>query len=361
MDFGLSEEQRMLQESMSRFLTEACPLDRVRECAEDLHRAKDLSAGLAELGVAQLVVPEQYGGLGLGLLDAALVQETLGQHVAPVPFSARAVLSVLALRYGGNAEQNALWLPQIASGEMRVGLAINERSGAREGSGVEVSEGKAHGKLLFAWELTDATHLLLADNTGGLHLAELANPGVQTRTLTTIDKTRSADEVVLGGCAVQSLRGENQAGEVAARLTDAARILLAADSLGAAQTMIGKAVAYAGERQQFNRLIGSFQAVKHLCAEMAARLEPCRALIWYAAYAHDQKLDDARLMSLLAKSHISEVGQFVARTATEVHGGMGFTDLLGLHYWFKRIGANRQLLGGPERLRAEAATLQGWA
>jgi alkylation response protein AidB-like acyl-CoA dehydrogenase len=124
--------------------------------------------------------------------------------------------------------------------------------------------------------------------------------------------------------------------------------------------MLEKAVEYAKTRDQFNRPIASFQAVKHMCAEMAAKLEPCRSMVWYAAYAQDQVPEEAALMACLAKSHLSEVGKFVARTSTEVHGGMGFTDLLGLHYWFKRIGANRQLLGGPEKLRAEAAELQGW-
>ncbi len=125
--------------------------------------------------------------------------------------------------------------------------------------------------------------------------------------------------------------------------------------------MLEKAVAYAKERRQFGRVIGSFQAVKHMCAEMAAELEPCRSLVWYAAYAFDAVPADASLMAAHAKSLTSEVGRFVARTSTEVHGGMGITDLLGLHFWFKRIGLNRQLLGGPERVREIAARMQGLA
>ena len=113
------------------------------------------------------------------------------------------------------------------------------------------------------------------------------------------------------------------------------------------------------ERRQFGRVIGSFQAVKHLCAEMAAELEPCRSLVWYAAYAFDAAPLEASLTAAHAKALSSEVGRFIARTATEVHGGMGITDLLGLHFWFKRIGLNRQLLGGPERVREIAAGLQG--
>jgi alkylation response protein AidB-like acyl-CoA dehydrogenase len=120
-------------------------------------------------------------------------------------------------------------------------------------------------------------------------------------------------------------------------------------------------VAYAKTREQFGRPIGSFQAVKHMCAEMAAALEPCRALVWYAAHALDAGLDDASVAACHAKAHVCEVATFVARTATEVHGGTGFTDLVGLHYWFKRIGFDRQVLGAPQRARADAAKLQGYA
>jgi len=149
-------------------------------------------------------------------------------------------------------------------------------------------------------------------------------------------------------------------GRTTRRIIDAGRIMLAADILGAGTAMIEQAVAYAGTRVQFGRPIGSFQAVKHMCAEMAAALEPCRSLVWYAAHAFDHAPDESTLMACHAKSHLSEVGRFVARTSTEVHGGMGFTDLAGLHYWFKRIGLDRQLLGGPELVRNEAARVQGW-
>jgi alkylation response protein AidB-like acyl-CoA dehydrogenase len=122
--------------------------------------------------------------------------------------------------------------------------------------------------------------------------------------------------------------------------------------------MIDQSVAYAKIREQFNRPIGSFQAVKHMCAEMVANLEPCRALVWYAGYALDEVPAEARLTACHTKAHLSEVGKAVAKTATEVHGGMGFTDLVGLHYWFKRIGFNRQILGAPELIREEAARVQ---
>ena len=142
------------------------------------------------------------------------------------------------------------------------------------------------------------------------------------------------------------------------RVLDAGRVVLAADTLGAAQHMFDQALAFVKQRSQFNRVIGSFQAVKHQFADMVTMLEPCRAMVWYAAYAQDALPDEARLTALQTKAHLGDVGRDIARMATEAHGGMGFTDLLGLHYWFKRISFNRQMLGSagtlPRRSRAPA-------
>jgi alkylation response protein AidB-like acyl-CoA dehydrogenase len=202
-------------------------------------------------------------------------------------------------------------------------------------------------------DAAEADLWILADRTGRLHLAE----GLKAQTMTTIDHTRRLGELTLDGAPAEPLARDN--GQVLTSLRDAAWVMLAADTLGAASGMLDRAVAYAKERQQFGRPIGSFQAVKHMCAEMAAELEPARALVWYAAYAFDAAPEEASVTAAHAKAHLSEIGRFVARTATEVHGGVGFTDLLGLHYAFKRIGLNRQLFGGPERVRALAAEMQG--
>jgi alkylation response protein AidB-like acyl-CoA dehydrogenase len=275
------------------------------------------------------------------MLEAAIVAEALGAHVTPAPFLG-SVLAPLALR-------GSSWLPKLAVGEATAGVAISEAiAGARDGAGVRAEGGKLTGKALFVLD-ADADVLIVADQAGGLNLAE---PGGATLT-PSIDATRRLYEVRFDGAPAERLACSID------RLRDAAWIILAADTLGAAQAMLDKAVAYAKERQQFGRVIGSFQAVKHLCAEMAAELEPARALVWYAAYAFDHEPQNASLAAAHAKAHLSEIGRFVARTATEVHGGMGITDLLGLHYWFKRIGLNRQLYGGPERVRETAARLQG--
>jgi alkylation response protein AidB-like acyl-CoA dehydrogenase len=352
--FALSEDQRLLQDSLAKALAQLSPLERVRRFADqDEPAAPDIWAGLAELGLPGLITPEEHGGLGLGLLEAALAAETLGAVVAPTPFLGSAVLAPLALRLAGTDEQRARWLPKLAAGEITAGVAISEPvAGARDGAGVVADGGRLTGKALFAFDTVGADLVIVGDRAGGLHLA-LSATAVEP--MGTIDATRRLSELTFDGVAAEPM-ASNQALE---RLRDAAWILLAADTLGAAQTMLDKAVAYAKERKQFGRTIGSFQAVKHLCAEMAAELEPARALVWYAAYAFDNAPDEAPLMAAHAKAHTSEIGRFIARTATEVHGGMGMTDLLGLHYWFKRIGLNRQLLGGPERVREAAARMQG--
>ena len=228
---------------------------------------------------------------------------------------------------------------------------------AADGAGVSAHAGRLTGKALFVIDAAEADIFIVADRAGGLHLVEADAPGLTSTVLTTIDPTRSFAELTFDGAPTEPL-DQGEPARALERLRDAAWTMLAADMLGAAATMIDKAVAYAKERRQFGRLIGSFQAVKHLCAEMAAELEPCRALVWYAAYAFDAVPAEASLTAAHAKAHLSEVSRFVARTATEVHGGIGITDLLGLHYWFKRVGLDRQLLGGPERVRSLAAQLQ---
>ncbi len=359
MEFALSEEQQMLADTVDKLLDEHCNLDRVRQqVAEGGAEDDALWRRLAELGLTGLLIPEAFGGAGLKLLDAMVVQEMLGRHVAPVAFLSSAVLAPLAITLAGSEQQKQAWLPRLANGDLRVALGLSECAGARENAGLENTGGKLSGRALFVLGPPDPELYLVAATDGTLHAVRAGATGLDVSSLRSIDDTCGLSELNLAHVECEQLPEGDQREQTA--LVDAGRIMLAADSLGAAQRMLEMAVAYSLERKQFNRAIGSFQAVKHLCAEMAAELEPCRSLVWYAAYAFDDMPEEARLMACHAKSELAEVGRFVARTATEVHGGMGFTDLLGLHYWFKRLGVNRQLLGGPERVREEAAALQGW-
>ena len=359
MDFALSAEQRMLQDSIAGYLASHCPLARVRAVADErAARADDLWQGLTDLGAHAVLVDEAFGGVGLGLLEAALIAEAMGTCVAPVPYVASSVMAPVALAQAGSVAQQEEWLPRIAAGEVVFGLAVTEQIGRRESDGVACANGTLDGKAMFVLDGAAAHRFIVAAGDGSLHLVDAAD--AQVTTLKTIDRTRTVAEVAFAATPAEPLPGALESREPLRKAIDAGRVVLAADTLGAAQAMLDKAVAYAKERRQFNRVIGSFQAVKHMCAEMAAELEPCRSLVWYAAHAHDAIPEEARAMACHAKAHLAEVGTFVARKSTEVHGGMGITDLLGLHYWFKRIGANRQLLGAPELVREEAARAQDW-
>ncbi len=356
MDFALSEQQVLLQSTINEFLQAHAPLAKVRELvADDKSSDAALTEGLAEIGVPGVLIPEEFGGVGLTHLDAALIAESLGATVAPYSFIGSAVIAVSAILQSSDEDLKQTWLPKIAEGSTQVAIAISDHTGQRDSTGVSYENGSLQGETMFALDVENANAVLVADKDQSTYLADLNE--VEVIVLKSIDKTRSLAELRFHQSpAILVTRDREQLAQIIAL----GRVMLAADTLGAAQTMLDKAIEYAGERKQFNRVIGSFQAVKHLCAEMAADLEPCRSLVWYAAHSFHSIPDEARLVANHAKAHLAEVGQSVARKATEVHGGMGFTDLLGLHYWFKRIGLNRQLLGSPNSIRKEIAKQQGW-
>jgi alkylation response protein AidB-like acyl-CoA dehydrogenase len=361
-DFGLSEEQRLLEGTLRRWLAEHLPVARAREIAarDDAHDPA-LWKSLAELGVTGLLVPEEHGGAGLGMLDAALAVESLAHAAAPAPFLASAVMAPVALCGAGSEAQRREWLPRIASGEACLGVAASELAGRRDGAGVRVDAGRLAGSALFAVDAGPADAFVVALDRDHLALVPRDAVGLEVVPLSTVDRTRRVAELRFTGVAPEWLGGPQGAPGAAARMLDAGRVALAADLLGASERALEKAVRYAGQRVQFGRVIGSFQAVKHLCAEMAAELEPARSLVWYAAYAFDHRPDEASLVAAHAKAHLAEIGTAIVRTATEVYGGYGFTDEGELHLWFKRVGLDRQLLGAPDALRGEAAALQGWA
>ncbi len=359
MNFGLSEEQRLLEESLARFLAERLPIPRVRELMES-ERGLDAESwrALAELGVAGCLIAEEHGGAGLALLDAAVIASVLGHGAAPTPFLACSVLAPLALRLAGSEAQQQDWLPRLANGSARIGVALAEQVEPRRGAGVRVEAGKLTGTALFAIDALGADAQLVAAGED-LWLVAADVPGLGVSPLPTIDRTRRLAELTLSGVAAERLGAPGAGGAALARVLDAGRVVLAADILGSCDRALSLSVAYAMQRKQFDRPIASFQAVKHLCAEMAAAIEPARSLVWYAAHAFDAIPGEAALTASLCKAHLAEVGQEVVRTATQVHGGIGFTDECDLQIWFKRVGVARQLLGGPALLRAHAAEIQG--
>lgn len=362
MEFGLSDEQKMLAESLNGFLKTRSPLDAIRKiAAAGAGFDAGLWSGLVEQGIAGLMVPEQHGGLGLTMLDAAVAAEALGYGAAPVAFAGSLVMAPLALRLSGSPSQQDDWLPRIAMGEVRVGMAFAGWGGQTGKASVTLVGDKLSGAVDGALDAGGATHLIVVLPDGRMALADARGSGVTSTLRKSLDMTRPVTDLTFDKAKIILLDAANDPRAAATKVLDAGRIMLAADTLGAGQSMIDQAVAYAKERVQFGRTIGSFQGVKHTLADLVTVFEPCRSLVWYAAHAQDAVPEDARLTALQAKAHLGDVGRDVARLTTEVHGGMGFTDLLGLHFWFKRIAHDRQMLGGPERCRDEAAVVQGWA
>ena len=348
MEFGLSQDQVLLDDSVRKYLSSEVSIDVVRRIASGEQSDADIWRGLADMGLAGIIIPEAQGGAELGMLDAVALAEALGYAACPGPFLSTAVMSAHLLNQAGATDP----LSGMASGEYRVGIAFSDFVGSRKGA-VSVSDSKLSGQSLYALD-AEADAYLVALSDGHVFMVESEH--LERKALTTIDATRGVCELRFDqtpACLVTD--DERLVRDTIYR----GRAIQAADTLGAAQYMLDQAVAYSLDRKQFNRAIGSFQAVKHMCAEMASQLEPCRAFVWYAGHAFDESTEDAATTACHAKAHLSEVGQFVAKTSTEVHGGMGFTDLVGLHYWFKRIGFNRQLLGSPEAVRHEVAVLQG--
>ena len=360
MYFGLSEEQSFFQDNVRKYLEEHATIDNIKHITsgDKKNLSEEIHNGLLNLGINGLLIPEEFGGLGLDLLFATVVSEALGGGVSPTPFIAPYVMAPKAIKHAGNKSQQENYLSKIASNEYRFGVGFSEFIGKRNDAGISFSDNTLNGRAMFVLDTNNATHLLLADEKGQIFVVDAKSTNIEIIKLITVDKTRQYSEVICKNLEAELLEDSSISTDPINQAIDAGRIMLAADSLGASQNMIDKAVDYAMERKQFGRAIGSFQAVKHMCAEMAADLEPCYALVWHAAHCHDNSPDEARMMACHAKAHISEMSKGIAKKATEVHGGMGFTDLLGLHYWFKRIGLNRQILGSPELVREEAYKTQ---
>ncbi len=359
MYFGLSEEQVMIQDSFRGSLERSVSLDTIRAVSSgESGLDENLWDELTQLGMPALLVSEDFGGAGLGMLEAAVVAQELGRHAAPVPFIGTAVMAPIALSLCGSETQKSEWLPKMAAGTFKIGVGIsNVASGARREKNITSLENRLSGEVPFVLDAAAADAFLISDQAGNLYLIDSSIPGLSISLSPTIDGTNPLGHLTLVNVPADHL--ENASADSLDRIINAGRIALAAQTLGAGEEMLARAVAYAKERKQFDRVIGSFQAVKHMCADMAAQLQPCQSLVWYAAYAQEALPEEASLSAHLAKSRLDDVGRMVARTATEVHGGMGYTDLMGLHFWFKRIGFNRAQLGGPEKLRQEAAELQG--
>ena len=362
MDFGLSEDQLLLKDTVKRWLAEQCPTTRVRRLMEgDGSGERDLWKELAELGVSGVLVPAAHGGLERELLDLALVAEELGYAATPGPFIGAAMATV-ALVEGGDAKLQQHWLAALASGDAIGTVAWGEENGEWTPAKLHttVTGDRVSGRKLMvpSAQIADVIVVAARDAAGpGLWLVERDAPGVEVAPLRVNDMTRRLDSVSFADTpAVKLLNGA----AAVPRVFDAGLVLIAADAYGGSHRCLQMARDYALTREQFGQKIGAFQAVKHQLANMAADLEPSLALVWYAAHAFDRIKDQSTRHAAIVKAHMSDLYDRITRDATELHGGIGFTWEFDLHLWFRRAIFDRAFLGEASYHRERAADLAGW-
>jgi alkylation response protein AidB-like acyl-CoA dehydrogenase len=378
MDFGLTADQELLARSARDFLAAESPPSVVRAIGADAHGfSPELFGKIVAQGWTGLLVPESYGGLGLTMLDAAVLLTELGRALTPAPVLSSAVLATSLLCAAGSAVQKKEWLPRLAAGEVLATVAWLEEGDRLDPGGIALKPRRVRsglrlsGSKLFVFDAEIAHLYLVAVRTGAgngeagisLLLVPRDTPGITVTALPTIDVTRRIyevkfDDVVVPPDAV--LGGEGKAWKHLARLLDVACVAIAAESQGGAERALEMAVAYAKVREQFGRVIGSFQAVKHMAADCFSEIEPSRSLLWYAAWAQSGNVRDAARAAAMAKARLGDVYSRTTDRAVQIHGGIGFTWEHDIHFWFKRARCNEVAFGGPAFHRERVALLSGW-
>ncbi|WP_433249395.1 acyl-CoA dehydrogenase family protein [Actinomadura nitritigenes] len=371
MSLAITSEQEDLRLAVGRFLDARAPLARTRELmAQPIPHDGDIWRALAtELGVHGIGVPEEHGGSGADVQTLAHVFEETGRVLLPGPLLATLGLAVPLLLASRDGEAQARFLPGIAAGEtvatvgwLAPGAGWDAARGAatavrRPGAGWTVD-----GRVALVLDgLAADLCLVVADAPGGpsVFAVDATGPGVDRRRVRALDPTRGLAEFVLDG-APCSLVGEEGAGRVLlAAARDQACVLLASEAVGAAQACLDAAVAYAKQREQFGRPIGSFQAVKHKCAEVLVEVEGARSCARYAAWACGAAPEEAPVVAGLAKAAAAEAFFRAAAENLQIHGGIGFTWEHDAHLFLKRAKACQVLFGDTRSFRLRLADQLG--
>lgn len=356
MRFHLTSDQLAIQDSLSRALDDALPRDQLMDFldSEDDYHGSSWTA-MMELGLGGLMIGEDAGGSGLGLVEAALAIEAMGKGAMPGPVIGHLV-TVLALKLSGNEEVKAKFLDPLIDGSCIASLAFGGDELPTQWSPA-IKQGKLSGTVDHVVAANQAGLFLVGIDGGGLALVETGD-GVSVSKRPSTDRTRPSGSITFETAPCHLIAEPGDA--LVQRVFDAALILLSADALGGAQYCLDVSVSYAQEREQFGQPISKFQALKHQLATMALSVEPSRSLLWYAAYAWDNELPDATRSAALAKAHICDQFVQVARDAIAAHGGIGYTWEYGLNIWFRRSVFDRIMLGSPAQHRAKAADLAEW-
>jgi len=330
LNFDFTDDQQAIKRTAKDFLASRYKAEKVRELAESGSYDDGLWREMSELGWPGIYIPEEHGGQGLGVVELVIVMEELGYALAPSPFFSNAAAG-LAILHGGSDEQKQRWLPGIASGEQRGTVAL-------------VTNGEAP----LVPDADSASVIVLIDGDSAT-LVEAGDAEIEERAV--MDSTRRFSSVRAEG-------GEPLGGDFSAGI-DRAEAALAAELVGVGQRVMEMAVEYAKDRKQFDRPIGSYQAVSHRCAEMLLWVESARSAAYYAGWASDFEPESAAIAASVAKAYAADAGWKVTASALQVHGGIGFTWEHDLHFFLKRARTNGHLLGSATKHRERVAELSG--
>jgi alkylation response protein AidB-like acyl-CoA dehydrogenase len=368
-NFAFSEEQEELRRSVRRFLEDKSASAEVRRLMEttDGYDPKIWSQMANELGLQSLHIPEAYGGQGFSFVELVVVLEEMGRALLCAPYFSSVCLAANAILNAGTEEQKQALLPGIAAGETIATLAFTEPAGKWDANGITMeavssadgTDGSGgytlSGTKMFVLDGHVANLIVVAaraagtGGTEGISFFTVAGDaeGLTRTALPTMDQTRKQAKLEFSDVKAQLL-GEEGAGWAALSKTlDQAAVCLAAEQVGGAQKCLDMSVDYAKNRIQFGRPIGSFQAIKHKCADMLLEVESSKSAAYYAGWAAAEDNDELPVVASLAKSYCSEAYFHAAAENIQIHGGIGFTWEHDAHLYFKRAKSSEILFGDP--------------
>ncbi len=358
MNFAFSEEQEELRSSVRRFLDDKSPIPEVRRLMEttDGYDPAVWAQMGSQLGLQGLAIPEEYGGSGFTYVELIVVLEEMGRSLLCAPYFATIALAANAILTSGDDGAKKELLPGIASGDTIATLAFTEDNGRWDEGGIATTATKAgdgwtlDGHKMFVIDGHVANLLVVAARTpAGLSLfaVEGTAAGLTRTPLATMDQTRKQARLELAGTPGRLIGADGGASAGLSRTLDLAAVALAAEQVGGAQRCLDMSVEYAKERVQFGRPIGSFQAIKHKCADMLLEVESAKSAAYYAGWAAAESSDELPVVASLAKAYCSDAYFHAAAENIQIHGGIGFTWEHDAHLYFKRAKSSELLLGDP--------------
>ena len=358
MNFAFSEDQDTLRETVRKFLESKSSEEAVREQMETDNGfdANVWSQMANEMGLQGLAIPEEYGGQGFSFVELGVVLEEMGRALLCAPYFSSAVLAAYTLLHSGDENAKKAYLPGIASGETIATLATTEPSGKWDQSGITAeakgsgSDFTISGTKMFVLDGHTANLIIVAAKSGkGVSLfAVEGNASGLTRTaLSTMDQTRKQAKLEFNNTPAKLIGTEGKGWDVLSSVFDIAAVALAAEQVGGAQKVLEMAVQYAKDRVQFGRPIGSFQAIKHKCADMLLEVESAKSAAYYGMWCVAEMNEELPSVASLAKAYCSEAYFHATAENIQIHGGIGFTWEHPAHLYFKRAKSSELLFGDP--------------